>query len=136
MGPVYAAEELANALCPWCIADGSAAARFDADFTDRDGVGGFGEWSQVAPEVVEEVSRRTPGFSGWQQERWWTHCGDAAKFLGRAGRIELVAQWSGAVPALRTESGMTITSGRPSSRSSMQKEALVLTYSSAVDAVH
>ena len=105
MGPIYAVEELAEALCPWCIADGSAAARFDADFTDPDGVGGYGEWSHVAPEIVEEVSRRTPGFIGWQQERWWTHCGDAARFLGRAGRIELVTQWPGAVPALRKESG-------------------------------
>jgi len=34
VGPVFAVEELEECLCPWCIADGSAAARFDAQFTD------------------------------------------------------------------------------------------------------
>ena len=33
-GPVYAEEELNEALCPWCIADGSAAGRFQANFVD------------------------------------------------------------------------------------------------------
>jgi hypothetical protein len=41
--------------------------------------------------VIDEVARRTPGFMGWQQEQWWTHCGDAGQFLGRAGKQELVA---------------------------------------------
>lgn len=34
VGPVYAVEELRRRLCPWCIADGRAAAMFDAQFTD------------------------------------------------------------------------------------------------------
>jgi len=89
-GPVYGEGdgELDEAFCPWCIADGSAATEFDAEFTDPDGVGDHGSWDAVPPDVVDEVSRRTPGFSGWQQERWWTHCADAAVFLGRAGRRE------------------------------------------------
>lgn len=33
-GPVYAEEALDEALCPWCIADGTAAARFGASFVD------------------------------------------------------------------------------------------------------
>jgi uncharacterized protein CbrC (UPF0167 family) len=36
----------------------------------------------VPADVVEEVAHRTPGFSTLQQARWWTHCGDAAAFLG------------------------------------------------------
>ena len=68
-----------HAICPWCIADGTAAARFGAAFTDAAGVGGYGDWDDVPPSVVDEVSQRTPGFTGWQQERWWTHCGDAAE---------------------------------------------------------
>ena len=51
-------------ICPWCIADGSPAARFEGQFTDVTNVGG-------APQaVVDEILQRTPGFSGWQQERW------------------------------------------------------------------
>jgi uncharacterized protein CbrC (UPF0167 family) len=100
-GPVSAKEDLENVLCPWCIADGSAAARFSAEFVDRKAVGGYGDWESVPDEVVDEVTLRTPGFCGWQQEKWWTHCGDAAEFLGVAGSAELQLQWPGAIPAIR-----------------------------------
>jgi uncharacterized protein CbrC (UPF0167 family) len=77
-GPVYATDEI-EPLCPWCIADGSAAARFDASFTD------VAELPDDVPaEAIVRVMRRTPGFSGWQQEHWLFHCGDGAAFLGRA----------------------------------------------------
>lgn len=89
VGPVFSVEELSEGICPWCIADGSAHAKFDAEFTDAAGVGDYGSWDAVPQEVVDEVAFRTPGFSGWQQERWWTHCGDAAAFLGRAGYGEV-----------------------------------------------
>src|SRR5690242_9348045 len=85
-GPVFSEHDnLDQCLCPWCIADGSAHEKFDADFTDPDGVGDYGSWDAVPQSVVQEVACRTPGFTGWQQERWWTHCGDAAAFLGLAG---------------------------------------------------
>ncbi|WP_221091339.1 CbrC family protein [Deinococcus aquaedulcis] len=75
-------------LCPWCIADGSAHERLEAEFTDSHGVGG-GSWAPLPDEVRQVIVTRTPGFSGWQQERWWTHCSDGAAFLGRAGAEEL-----------------------------------------------
>ena len=81
-GPVYAEEELFDCLCPWCIADGSARAKFDGAFVDEAGIGGHsGQWDEVPKEVMEEIAYRTPGFSGIQQEHWWTHCGDGAEFL-------------------------------------------------------
>jgi len=48
VGPVYAVEEYVEEICPWCIADGTAAAKLDAEFTDvgwgvPDGVQAFGE---------------------------------------------------------------------------------------------
>ncbi|MFL5382629.1 MAG: CbrC family protein [Longimicrobiaceae bacterium] len=101
-GPVHATEELDGSLCPWCIADGSAAERFDAEFTDPAGIAS-GLWPAVPDAVVLEVSRRTPGFTGWQQERWWTHCGDAGEFLGRAGADDLAGRWSGALAAIRDD---------------------------------
>jgi uncharacterized protein len=78
-GPVYAEEDLSEALCPWCIADGTAAARFDAAFTDVDVLP-----DDVPAETIVRVMRRTPGFGGWQQEHWMFHCGDGAAFLGTA----------------------------------------------------
>jgi uncharacterized protein CbrC (UPF0167 family) len=104
-GPVYAKEDLDDALCPWCIAGGSAAARFGAEFVDAAGVGGYGQWERVPAAVVAEVSQRTPGFGGWQQERWWTHCGDAAEFLGSGGAAELRSAWAGALPVIQADVG-------------------------------
>jgi uncharacterized protein CbrC (UPF0167 family) len=106
VGPVFSEDELDESLCPWCIADGSAHDKFGASFTDEEGVGDYGSWDSVPVQVKEEVAYRTPGFSGWQQERWWTHCGDAAAFVGRAGKQELLALGSDAVAAIRRSTGL------------------------------
>ncbi|MEV4312241.1 CbrC family protein [Actinocrispum sp. NPDC049592] len=82
-GPVFCEEELDGELCLWCIADGRAAEWFDAVFTDAFGPDG------TPAEVIDTITRRTPGFSGWQQEEWMFHCGDGAAFLGAAGAREL-----------------------------------------------
>ncbi len=91
-GPAYAVEDYDQCICPWCIADGSAHEKLGVSFTDENGIGGYGQWEAVPASVIEEVAYRTPGFSSWQQEQWWTHCGDAAEFLGtrrskRAGGV-------------------------------------------------
>ena len=85
VGPVYAIDELGDSLCPWCVADGSAAERFDAEYNDV-------PWTvpgEVSEEVTDIILHRTLGFSGWQQGSWMDHCGDAAVFLGPAGYAEL-----------------------------------------------
>lgn len=100
-GPVYSAielEKLRDVLCPWCVADGTAAARFEAEFTDV----GWGVPDDVPRAVTEQVGTRTPGFSGWQQEHWLYHCGDATAFLGVVGRKEL-APYPDALEGLRHE---------------------------------
>ncbi|MBY4715933.1 CbrC family protein [Burkholderia cepacia] len=43
--------------------------RFGAAFSGTDGIGG-GECDEVPDAVVSEIACRTPGFRGWQQERW------------------------------------------------------------------
>jgi len=82
-GPTYAVDKV-EFICPWCIADGSAAREFDASFTTVDGAP-----SDIPTAVLEEVLHRTPGFAGWQQERWLFHCSDAAEYLGRVGYREV-----------------------------------------------
>lgn len=96
----YAAEDLRDALCPWCVADGSAAAAFDATFTELTGTDPGTEGVPAA--VLEEIAHRTPGFSAWDQERWLFHCGDGAAFLGAAGWAE-VMDLPEAVEALRAQ---------------------------------
>ncbi|MEX0716026.1 MAG: CbrC family protein [Planctomycetaceae bacterium] len=106
-GPVYAIEEYDRCICPWCIADGSAHDKLDASFTDEVGIGGGGRWEEVSEEIIQEVAYRTPGFCGWQQEQWWTHCGDAAQFIGRAGRTELNDLGPQAIAAVQTSAGLS-----------------------------
>lgn len=91
VGPVYSAADLDKRLCPWCIADGSAAEKFEAEFVDPDAVGDYGRLDPVPDSVRDEVSQRTPGFTGWQVETWSTHCGDAAAYIGTVGKPELDA---------------------------------------------
>lgn len=96
--PAYGTDDLRDSLCPWCIADGSAATHFHLVFTDLSA-----SWdADIAPQVREEIERCTPGFSGWQQERWLFHCGDAAAFVGSGGWSD-VRDLPGAVADLRTQ---------------------------------
>ena len=105
VGPIFSVEELSECICPWCIADGSAHEKFDAEFTDASGIGGYSQPAVIPKAAVEEVAFRTPGFSGWQQEHWMTCCGDAAAFVGRAGRAELEHEWPDAVASIQQEYG-------------------------------
>jgi uncharacterized protein len=107
VGPVYSVEELNDSLCPWRIADGSAHERFDASFTDVSGIGGYGHWDTVPKIIVEEIAYRTPGFCGWQQERWWSHCGDAATYIGRAGKLELLSFSREAIASIQKSTGLS-----------------------------
>jgi uncharacterized protein CbrC (UPF0167 family) len=98
IGPAFAGDELVEVICPWCIADGKAATKFDAEFTDV----GWGVPDGVPAEVTETIAKRTPGFNGWQQEHWLYHCNDGAAFLGRAGSEELESH-PDAIEMLRRE---------------------------------
>ncbi|WP_281168174.1 CbrC family protein [Sporichthya polymorpha] len=69
----------------------------DASLTDA-----YGAPAGVAREIVDTITVRTPGFSGWQQERWLYHCNDAAAFLGVVGWAQ-VADLPDAVQSLRAD---------------------------------
>lgn len=89
VGPVYAeADDLDDALCPWCIADGTASELFDATFVDSEAF-----TADVPERTVADVITRTPGYSSWQSERWPVCCGDATAFLMPLGIAELRAHY-------------------------------------------
>ena len=76
-GPVYSEHDgLDDAICPWCIADGSAAAKFAAYFVDVNSVA-----DEVPQPVQKELEQRTPGYQSLQESEWRACCGDAAAFL-------------------------------------------------------
>jgi uncharacterized protein CbrC (UPF0167 family) len=98
-GPSYSEkyDHLEHSICPWCIADGSAAKKFDAEF------GCAGNLDDVDETVIDEIAHRTPGFEAWQQEEWRSCCDDAAAFLGRAGAKELKGKFADAISAVEAD---------------------------------
>src|SRR5215217_8755432 len=75
-GPAYAEDKRTDALCPWCIADGSAHANFDITFVDSEAL-----TQDVPQEVQSDIVERTPGFNAWQGEHWPACCSDATAFI-------------------------------------------------------
>ena len=98
-GSFYTAEEK-PALCPWCIASGDAAKKYDGLFSDDYPL----REARVSDDVIREVCERTPGYNSWQQEVWLTHCDDACEFHGDAEPAELRAiEWTRANDLLQDE---------------------------------
>jgi uncharacterized protein CbrC (UPF0167 family) len=83
-GAVYGDKDIGGALCPWCIADGSAASKFGASFSDESAL------ESLPKNIVEEVTRRTPGFLA-DSEAWLICCDDSCAYHGDAPRAELEA---------------------------------------------
>ena len=82
-GPFYS-EENVTGICPWCIADGRAADEYEGEFVDE------GSLDEVIDEdKIEELTRRTPAYTGWQQEQWPNHCEDFCAFKGYVGWKEI-----------------------------------------------
>ena len=83
----YCEDEVEN-LCPWCIADGSAAEKFEATFCQD-----VSSEQPVSGEASEQVYTRTPGYNSWQGEDWLGHCNDACAFIGYVGFDDLSSIW-------------------------------------------
>ena len=79
---LYAEEEIEN-ICPWCVADGSAARKFDGTFVDDYGLSG------CRPKAIAELTERTPQFRSFQEAKWLVHCGEPAVYLTDAGYDDL-----------------------------------------------
>lgn len=68
-------------ICPWCIADGKAAEKYEGEFNDYEGIENA---ESIAKELLLQVSERTPSYVSWQQEVWLTHCNEPCAFIGYA----------------------------------------------------
>ncbi|MCI1187619.1 CbrC family protein [Hymenobacter sp. DH14] len=96
-GNLYTAATVKQ-LCPWCIADGSAADKYGGSFvSDFEGLNpdpAAETGLAMSPASMEQVSSRTPGYASWQGDVWLGHCGEACIFLGYAGGAELATIWA------------------------------------------
>jgi uncharacterized protein CbrC (UPF0167 family) len=91
--PFYSIEEI-EFLCPECISNGKASLKFKGEFQDYASIEGISPNPSEPPtftneEAIEEVTTRTPGYRGWQQEVWLTHCNDCCAFIDYVGWDEL-----------------------------------------------
>ncbi len=91
-------------LCPWCIFDGSASAKFAVSFVDSWPLSQAG----LPESVIDEVCNRTPAFETWQQECWLSCCGDACEFHGDAPARELRSLDESALATLSEDSGFAV----------------------------
>ena len=82
-GPFYCIDEV-DGICPWCIKDGSAAKKYEGEFQDS-----YSCDTVNNEEFLTELTTRTPGYSGWQQERWLSHCGDFCALKDYVGWLEI-----------------------------------------------
>lgn len=77
VGPFYAEKEV-EGICPWCIANGKAAGKYDLTFVDED------EVENVSDDILlDELIKRTPGYFFPQDDTWPAHCGDYCVLLGK-----------------------------------------------------
>jgi uncharacterized protein CbrC (UPF0167 family) len=102
---IWAKEEIVN-LCPWCIASGEAARKFNGSIgcspypsfdkaTGNFGSGGGEEFDPLkhglSKEIAEELQFRTPGYWCLQEEVWPTCCDDICAFHGEVTREHLLS---------------------------------------------
>ena len=77
----YGSEDL-KVICLDCVADGSAASKFNVSFVDHA--------EKVSDQnKVDELFHKTPGYNSWQGENWLACCDDFCEYLGRVGIDEL-----------------------------------------------
>lgn len=76
------AKEYLDCICLNCVANGSAAKKFDGTFIQ------YAEKINN-PEAIEELEKRTPGYISWQGEFWLACCDDYCEFIGDVGTKEL-----------------------------------------------
>jgi len=79
-GPFYSIETV-EGICPNCIADGSAAKKYNGEFTTTD------ECDVDNDEYKDELIHRTPSFYSVQQDHWMSHCGDYCEFIAKIGQV-------------------------------------------------
>ncbi len=86
-GTLYAgvmyAREAPQSLCPWCIADGSAAERHQGHFFDASFCDDNFQPVEMPIEWSHTVFALTIGFATFNPIHWWIHCGEPAEYINR-----------------------------------------------------
>ncbi len=78
---MYCMEDI-DCICLDCVADGSAAERFNGTFVQ-------GAMRVSDKKKRDELFKRTPGYCSWQGEYWLVCCDDYCAYIGDVGTKEL-----------------------------------------------
>ena len=87
--PIYSAIGV-DLLCPWCIADGSAAEKFQARFFDAVFCDDDNQLVELGEDWERVVFGQTPGFATYNPIGWRVHCGEPAEYVRREEPYELI----------------------------------------------
>ena len=74
-------------ICPWCIADGSAAKKYGGEFNFYDDIEGISAdpatvvHNSIPAELARQLVERTPSYIAWQARVWLSHCGEPCAFV-------------------------------------------------------
>ena len=101
--PVFGEGDSQRTICPWCIADGAAAAELKITFNDPGIYPMLPGVAQLSSTDREAVESRTPGFETWQDHGWMMCCGRACVYLGEASAEDLAGRWAEAAPSIVAE---------------------------------
>lgn len=88
-GSIYSKKEPDN-ICPWCIADGSAARKYNGDFFDAAFVDEDFNNVEVAQKYYTEIFGKTIGFATYNPIGWWVHCDQPAEYVTRNEPYDMV----------------------------------------------
>lgn len=86
-------------ICPWCIANGEAARKYNGEFNDFCSIEGISPDPSDPPSTVNtqhlnEICTQTPSYHSWQQEVWLVHCNEPCKFIAYADSKMLKPIWN------------------------------------------
>jgi uncharacterized protein len=103
VGPTFTTRrDVRDNICPWCIADGSAATKYAAYFAGAQTLLQAG----VTREIVDEVTKHTPGYFCWQSDHWQSHCNDACVYHGDASVEDMANASRSTIEAWKAEYNM------------------------------
>lgn len=85
-------------ICPWCIANGAAAQKYDGEYNDYCGIEGVSSnpndpSEKINSEFLDEICLKTPSYHSWQQEVWLVHCNEPCQFIAYADSETLKPIW-------------------------------------------
>jgi uncharacterized protein len=106
VGPAFTTNrEVRDNVCPWCVADGSAAQKYDAYFVGSHPLLSAG----ISRAIVDEVTEQTPGYFCWQSDNWQSHCNDACVYHGDATVEDIANASRASIEAWKAEYDMKDT---------------------------